>query len=133
MEGGRFEREGFFEPPDGVSLLTVMLLPFLPSSGQADRRSSGVWKRRLRHMPTSPPTRRILNAKFIHPPKYLHLVVHAFTYQETCTCETHFIKCSCYLALGNLKMAYQKVIRDEKSAKRASESLLFCSFPNLYI
>lgn len=57
-----------------------------------------------------------------------NIFILLFTYPETCTCETHFIMCSCYLALGNLKMAHQKVIRDETSTKRASDGLLFCSF-----
>jgi hypothetical protein len=91
---GNLKEKGFFEPPDVV------------------------WKRRLRHVPTS----------LIHLPKYPHLVVHV-------PGDTHLrdqsIKCSCYLAL-NLKMAHQKVIRDETSetsTKRASDGLqtAFCS------
>ena len=48
---------------------------------------------------------------------------------ETCTSETHFIKCSGRLALGNLKTMHQiyrhvrRVVHDKMSAKRASDNL----------
>ena len=70
-------------------------------------------------------TARILevDAEFIHLPNIFLL---SFADPETCTSETHFIKCSGRLALGNLKMVhqiYRQVVHDEISAKRASNNL----------
>ena len=64
-------------------------------------------------------TRRILNAEFIHLPKHLYLVVHGpgDVYDQACTWEL------------KMRIWTLEVIRDEMSAKRASDSLLFCSFP----
>lgn len=70
-------------------------------------------------------TARILevDAEFIHLPNIFLL---SFADPETCTSETHFIKCSGRLALGNLKMVhqiYRQVVHDEISAKRATDNL----------
>ena len=70
-------------------------------------------------------TARILevDAEFIHLPNIFLL---SFADPETCTSETHFIKCSGRLALGNLKTVhqiYRQVVHDEISAKRATDSL----------
>ena len=64
-----------------------------------------------------------VDAEFIHLPNTFLL---SFADPETCTSETHFIKCSGRLALGNLKMVhhvYRQVVHDEISAKRATDSL----------
>jgi hypothetical protein len=64
-----------------------------------------------------------VDAEFIHLPNIFLL---SFADPETCTSETHFIKCSGRLALGNLKMVhqvYRQVVHDEISAKRATDSL----------
>jgi uncharacterized membrane protein YjjP (DUF1212 family) len=64
-----------------------------------------------------------VDAEFIHLPNIFLL---SFADPETCTSETHFIKCSGRLALGNLKTVhqiYRQVVHDEMSAKRASDNL----------
>ncbi|KAI0269942.1 hypothetical protein BC834DRAFT_819968 [Gloeopeniophorella convolvens] len=64
-----------------------------------------------------------VDAEFIHLPNIFLL---SFVDPETSTSETHFIKCSGRLALGNLKAVhqiYRKVVHDEISAKRAADSL----------
>ncbi|KAI0301187.1 DUF1212-domain-containing protein [Multifurca ochricompacta] len=64
-----------------------------------------------------------VDAEFIHLPNIFLL---SFADPETCTSETHFIKCSGRLALGNLKMVhqiYRQVLHDEISAKRAGDKL----------
>jgi uncharacterized membrane protein YjjP (DUF1212 family) len=64
-----------------------------------------------------------VDAEFIHLPNIFLL---SFADPETSTSETHFIKCSGHLALGNLKMVhqiYRQVLHDEISAKRASDNL----------
>jgi hypothetical protein len=64
-----------------------------------------------------------VDAELIHLPNIFLL---SFADPETRTSETHFIKCSGRLALGNLKMVhqiYRQVVHDEISAKRATDSL----------
>ena len=64
-----------------------------------------------------------VDAEFIHLPNTFLL---SFADPETCTSETHFIKCSGRLALGNLKMVhqiYRQVVHDELSAKKAGDCL----------
>ncbi|KAF8264762.1 DUF1212-domain-containing protein [Lactarius quietus] len=64
-----------------------------------------------------------VDAEFIHLPNIFLL---SFADPETCTSETHFIKCSGRLALGNLKMIhhiYRQVVHDELSAKKAGDCL----------
>ncbi|KAI9508342.1 hypothetical protein F5148DRAFT_1356167 [Russula earlei] len=64
-----------------------------------------------------------VDAEFIHLP---NTFLVSFADPDTSTSETHFIKCSGRLALGNLKMVhqiYRQVLHDEISAKRATDSL----------
>ncbi len=49
-----------------------------------------------------------VDAEFIHLPNIFLL---SFADPETCTSETHFIKCSGRLALGNLKMVHHSSLQ----------------------
>ncbi len=63
-----------------------------------------------------------VDAEFIH---LQNIFLLSFADPETCTSETHFIKCSGRLALGNLKTVHQiycQVVHDGLSSKRATDS-----------
>jgi uncharacterized membrane protein YjjP (DUF1212 family) len=65
-----------------------------------------------------------VDAEFIHLP---NLIIVCFGDPETKTSETHFLRCSGRLALGNLHKVhqiYRLVVHDEMSARKATEELL---------
>ena len=65
-----------------------------------------------------------VDAEFIHLP---NLIIVCFGDPETKTSETHFLRCSGRLALGNLHKVhqiYRRVVHDEMSARKATEELL---------
>ena len=94
--------------------------------------SRPMWYRRgrLRHVPTSPPTCRILNAKFIHPPKYLHLVVHVPGDVQLQDALHHVFLLSCTWELEN-GASESDPRRDEHEASIRWPSVLLVS--NLYV
>ncbi|KAH9045562.1 hypothetical protein EDB85DRAFT_2168117 [Lactarius pseudohatsudake] len=64
-----------------------------------------------------------VDAEFIHLP---NLIIVCFGDPETKTSETHFLRCSGRLALGNLHKVhqiYRRVVHDEMSARQATEEL----------
>ncbi|KAI0269135.1 hypothetical protein BC834DRAFT_820280 [Gloeopeniophorella convolvens] len=64
-----------------------------------------------------------VDAEFIHLP---NLILVCFGDPETKTSETHFLRCSGRLALGNLHRVhqiYRRVVHDEMSARAATEEL----------
>ena len=68
-----------------------------------------------------------VDAEFIHLP---NLIIVCFGDPETKTSETHFLRCSGRLALGNLHKVhqiYRLVVHDEMSARKATEELLLLS------
>jgi Putative threonine/serine exporter len=68
-----------------------------------------------------------VDAEFIHLPNIFLL---SFADPETCTSETHFIKCSGRLAqnLNEVHQIYRQVVHDEMSAKRATDHLDFLGY-----
>ncbi|KAI0003098.1 DUF1212-domain-containing protein [Russula compacta] len=64
-----------------------------------------------------------VDAELIHLP---NLIIVCFGDPETKTSETHFLRCSGRLALGNLHSVhqiYRRVVHDEMSARKATEEL----------
>src|SRR6266702_3946826 len=87
--------------------------------------SYGVWRAVPRIESQLVAAARILevDAEFIHLPK---LIILCFGDPETKTSETHFLRCSGRLALGNLHKVhqiYRLVVHDEMSARQATEEL----------
>ena len=65
-----------------------------------------------------------VDAELIHLP---NLIIVCFGDPETKTSETHFLRCSGRLALGNLHRVhqiYRRVVHDEMSARKATEELV---------
>ncbi|KAF8272582.1 hypothetical protein EI94DRAFT_1677923 [Lactarius quietus] len=65
-----------------------------------------------------------VDAEFIYLP---NLIIVCFGDPETKTSETHFLRCSGRLALGNLHKVhriYRRVVHDEMSARKATEELV---------
>ncbi|KIL00591.1 hypothetical protein PAXRUDRAFT_29678 [Paxillus rubicundulus Ve08.2h10] len=64
-----------------------------------------------------------VDAEFIHLPG---VIICSFGDNDTMTSETHFVKCSGGLALGNLHkvhLIYRSVVHDEVSARKATQQL----------